>query len=208
MTLAKFTIIGIGTLSRNKFWGETERARSGVATCTLLDAGGKRLIVDPSPAPDLMEPMLFARSGLRPAAIELVFLTHFHGDHRYGLDLFAGKPWLMAAKGIEEWKQRAPKDAELANQFVAAEERLPEGVSLFPSPGHLDGHCSLLCQTKWGRLIVAGDAVMTEEFFDAGEGFQNSVDFSRAARTIEDIKKAADLIVPGHGNYFLNKALP
>jgi glyoxylase-like metal-dependent hydrolase (beta-lactamase superfamily II) len=45
---------------------------------------------------------------------------------------------------------------------------------------------------------------MTEEFFNAEEGFHNSVDFKQASETIRNIKEFADLVIPGHGNYFLN----
>ena len=55
--LVQFVIINIGTLSMNKFWGETERLRSPSATCTLLQAGGTRLLVDPSPEPATQEPI-------------------------------------------------------------------------------------------------------------------------------------------------------
>jgi hypothetical protein len=54
--------------------------------------------------------------------------------------------------------------------------------------------------TRWGTLIVAGDAVMTQDFFDAEEGFHNCVDFELAARTIHTIKARADWVIPGHGN--------
>ena len=62
-----------------------------------------------------------------------------------------------------------------------------------------------LVNTKWGCLIVAGDAVMTEDFFAAEEGFHNSVDFKQAAETIRRIKNAADIVIPGHGNLILNQ---
>jgi glyoxylase-like metal-dependent hydrolase (beta-lactamase superfamily II) len=65
-------------------------------------------------------------------------------------------------------------------------------------------HCSLLVKTKWGRLIVTGDAAMTDDFFQAEEGFHNSVDFEQATKTIREIKNTADLIIPGHGNFILN----
>lgn len=203
METARVTVINIGALSMNRFWNETERVRSPSATCTLLEVGGQRVIVDPSPGADLLEPMLFACAGLRPENMDLVFLTHFHGDHHFGLHLFPGKPWLMSSTGLTDWKERSPNESEFIDRFSPAEERLPQGISLFPSPGHTRGHCSLLVKTKAGDLIVAGDAVMTEDFLEAEEGFHNSVDFGQATETIRRIKQAAQLVIPGHGNFCL-----
>jgi glyoxylase-like metal-dependent hydrolase (beta-lactamase superfamily II) len=200
----QFTIVNIGTLSANKFWHETARVREPTATCTLLETGGRRLLVDPSPEPELLEPMLFARTGLRPGDVDLVFMTHFHGDHRFGLSLFAGKPWLMASAGLAEWGERSPQEAGLIGHVQPAEGRLPEGIDLLPTPGHTMGHHSLIAGTRWGTLVVSGDAVMTGEFFEAEEGYRNSTDFERAAETIRSIKRAAALVIPGHGNVILN----
>jgi glyoxylase-like metal-dependent hydrolase (beta-lactamase superfamily II) len=199
----KFTIVNIGTLSMNKFWGETERVRSATATCVLLETQGRRLLVDPSPDADVLKPMFFDRTGLRPADVDAVFLTHFHGDHRYGLELFGDASWLMADPGLREWQARSPQDCNLIERFVPAEGRLPSGVHLFPSPGHTLGHCGLLIGTRWGQLIVAGDAVMTQDFFDAQEGFHNCVDFELAAQTIRAIKERAGWVIPGHGNLIM-----
>lgn len=201
----RFTVVNIGSLSMNKFWGETEPVRSGTATCTLLQAGDVRLLVDPSPGPELLEPKLFACTGQRPADVDMVFLTHWHGDHRYGLGLFEGKPWLMAEQALAEWQERRPEDAELCARVQAAEGQLPAGIELFPTPGHTPGHCSLLVDTHWGPLVVAGDAAMTTEFFAAEQGYHNSIDFAQAAETIRAIKRTARLAIPGHGNVFLNE---
>jgi glyoxylase-like metal-dependent hydrolase (beta-lactamase superfamily II) len=204
MRANRFTIVNIGCLSMNKYWGETQRLREPSATCTLLESGTLRLLVDPSPAPERLEPLLFATTGLRPAAIDAVFVTHCHGDHRFGLELFAGKPWFMAARELSEWRASAPADAALIARFLPAEEHLPEGVRLLPTPGHTRGHHSLMLTTAGGCVIAAGDAVMTRDFFDADDGFHNSVDFAQVARTIQEIRQAADVVIPGHGNYFVN----
>jgi glyoxylase-like metal-dependent hydrolase (beta-lactamase superfamily II) len=207
MPVAKVTIVNIGTVSMNKFWGERERVRSATATCTLVEVGGRRLLVDPSPHPDTLEPMLFARTGLRPAQIDTIFVTHFHGDHRYGLELFPGAAWLMAEAGLKEWRESSPQDASWVDRFVEAEGHLPDGVSLFASPGHTYGHHSLLAEADWGNTIVSGDAVMSYDWFRAQEGYHNCVDFGLARETIQRIGMAADLVIPGHGNWFLTGSL-
>jgi glyoxylase-like metal-dependent hydrolase (beta-lactamase superfamily II) len=204
MPAVKFTVVNIGTLSMNKFWGETERVRLPTATCTLLQTTTGRVLVDPSPGPELLEPQLFACTGLRPADVDAVFVTHWHGDHRFGLTMFEDRPWLMAAQGLAEWRQQRPADVELFERFEPAEGRLPAGIELFSTPGHTLGHCSLLVDTQWGPLIVCGDAVMTPEYCEAEEGYHNSIDFAQAADTIRAIKRAAKLIIPGHGNVILN----
>jgi glyoxylase-like metal-dependent hydrolase (beta-lactamase superfamily II) len=199
----RFTIVNIGTLSMNKFWDETERKRSPSATCTLLDIDGLHLLVDPSPYPEQLEQRLFATTGMRLVNIDMVFVTHYHADHRFGLELFAGKPWFMAFNALVEWRQTSPQDASLISQFAPIEGHLPPGVSLLPTPGHTIAHHSLVVDTANERLVVAGDAVMTSDYFDVGEGFHNSVDFQQAHATIMHIRQIADIVIPGHGNYFL-----
>lgn len=203
--MSTFRIINIGTLSRNKFWGETERMRDEIsATCTLLDVGGHRVLVDPSPRREALEMLLFSRAGLRPDAIDTIYVTHWHGDHLFGLRLFEHATWLMAADGIAEWRERAPDYRHLADRFVPAEGALPEGLELFPAPGHTPTLAALKTETPWGSLIVAGDAVMNREYYEAEEGYFNSIDFDQAAETVRRIKAASDLVIPGHDSLLLN----
>ena len=193
------TIINTGTLSMNRYWGETERLREPSATCTLIEAGGVTLLVDPSPQPKALSAMLFAARGIKPGDVDMVFLTHFHGDHRFGLDLFPQARAYMAQRGIEEWTAGASAaEAALIDRFGAAEGNLPRGVELLATPGHTMAHHSLAVGTDRGRLLVAGDAVMTRDFLREETGFHNSVDFARATDTIRGIKASFDLIIPGH----------
>ena len=108
---------------------------------------------------------------------------------------------------IEELPARslAGPDDRLHGSFVATEGRLPEGVGLLPSPGHTQGHHSLVVASPAGTVVIAGDAVMTRDFFSVEEGFHNSVAFEQASETIVRIKGLADLVVPGHDNVIVNR---
>ena len=71
----QFTIINLGTLSMNKFWGETERVRPATATCVLLESEGRRLLVDPSPGPDERRPVpRFPENPPRPKIADRPYL--------------------------------------------------------------------------------------------------------------------------------------
>lgn len=199
-----FTIINIGTLSMNKYWGEEKRLRQPTATCTLLQTEKVNLLVDPSPHPQDLDKLLFANSGLTPEKIDIVFVTHFHGDHLFGLELFPDAQWLMAQAGLEEWLTASRGKQNQIRKFLEAEGHLPNDFELLPSPGHTFGLHSLSVITRWGLLVVAGDAVMTRDHFNHEEGHTNSVDFKLATESVREIKKTASLVIPGHGNLILN----
>ena len=199
-----YTIVNIGTLSINKYWGEKQRLRQTSATCTLLRTKQKNVLIDPSPYPQELEKMLFANTGLTPDKIDIVFATHFHGDHLFGLELFPDAIWLMAQVGLDEWLMASRGKQTQIHKFKSAEGNLPEEIHLLSSPGHTFGLHSLVMETQWGDLVVAGDAVMTVDYFEQEEGYSNSVDYNLATETIQDIKKTAALVIPGHGNVILN----
>jgi glyoxylase-like metal-dependent hydrolase (beta-lactamase superfamily II) len=71
-------------------------------------------------------------------------------------------------------------------------------------PGHTKGTTGMFFDTEDGRVCVCGDAAMTRDFFNSRLGYYNSVDFDLASVSIKKIAESADLVVPGHDNYFLN----
>lgn len=79
------------------------------------------------------------------------------------------------------------------------------GITVVPTPGHTLGHASLLLESEGLRVVVAGDAVMTRDFFRSRDYYFNTVDPSAAVTSIETISRVADVVVPGHDNYFLNR---
>src|SRR5579884_2735020 len=174
----EWSILTIGHLSMNKFWGETERRRGPLCTSTLLHTPDGLLIVDPSAHPPQIADLLNDQAGIRPEDVGYVFLTHFHGDHRFGLEAFPRATWWMADTEIRYWRERAgPADQALLDRIVAAGDSPLPGLRTLHTPGHTPGLTSLLFTWRGKRVAVAGDAVMTEDFFRARDGYHNSTDF-------------------------------
>ena len=86
--LMEFTVISIGTLSKNPLWQERSAVRTSHSTTTLIRSAGAVILVDPSLPAQILEARLFERTGLKPEAITHVFLTNLKPVHRRGLDLF------------------------------------------------------------------------------------------------------------------------
>ena len=201
----RWDIVTIGNISRNRYWGEGDDKayRSAICTCTLLTLeDGKRVLVDPSLADEAaMRTELGRRTGVLPEDITAVFLTHEHGDHHFGLKHFAHARWLAAppvAEALGTGGQYGDKKVE------AVEGRLFDALDVVPTPGHTLSHHSLRFDCEGQAVIIAADAAMTRDFWRDRRGYFNSADQELATRTIEHLMTLADVVVPGHDNYFLN----
>jgi glyoxylase-like metal-dependent hydrolase (beta-lactamase superfamily II) len=210
MSDIRWDVLTIGHLSRNKFWGESDdRAyRAPRCTTTLIRAGQRTIIVDPGCPSDEMIAVLDQRAGLTAAAIDTVFLTHFHGDHRVGIGAFPHARWQMAAQEIALWDAElaadSPDRAVLA-RIEPATDVLAPGLALLQTSGHTLGHTSLVFSSDGLRVVVAGDAVMTRDFFLACDYYFNTVDATAAVQSLNAIAALAEVVVPGHDNVFLNQ---
>ncbi len=198
----RWDIITIGNLSRNRYWGESEQQayRPALCTCTLIRGDGLTLIVDPSIA-DLkqMATELDRRTGLNLDAINMAFITHAHGDHHAGLRHFAKARWFSSPSVA----QAINSTAQYPRPVEPAGASLGNDIALLPTPGHTLDHHSLRFTCDGKSIVIAGDAVMTRDFFTDRRGFHNSADFAVASATITRLSTIADLIIPGHDNYFL-----
>ena len=214
-------IISIGTLSRNRLWGETDVVRTPHATTTLVRAGGKVILVDPGLPPQALAARLNERTGLPPDAIDTVFLTNGRPSHRAGLSLFPGATVLvhelerdaevarlsaLIADAPEEDLDRAYLQRELAviESLRPADDRLADGVDLFPLFGYTPGQSGLLVSTVLTTTLIAGDAVVTLDHFLAGQVLPDSYDVKGAQESMAEVYEIADLVVPGHDNWFVN----
>jgi glyoxylase-like metal-dependent hydrolase (beta-lactamase superfamily II) len=198
----RWDVVTIGNLSRNRYWGEPDArgVRAVVCTCTLVSGDGFRLLVDPSVADaEQMARELDRRTGLKPREVTAAFVTHEHWDHYAGLAHFTEARWL-ASPGVAEILNKSGK---LPRPVEAVTGRLFDAVDVVPTPGHTNAHHSLRFDCEELSVVTAGDAVATRDFFRDRRGFYNAVDFEQSARTMDKLAAMADIIVPGHDNYFL-----
>lgn len=90
----------------------------------------------------------------------------------------------------------------LAARIEPAHEEVIPGARLIALPGHTLGLAGLLFDTPEGTVAIAGDSVMTRDFFLHRQGYFNSAGQEASARSIDCLAACARWIVPGHGNYF------
>ena len=205
--IRRWDVITLGNLSRNRYWGESDAqgVRSAICTCTVVQGAGFRLIVDPSlSGADEMAKELDRRTGLKPRDITAVFVTHEHGDHWFGLAHFPEARWLAAPEVAAALNQtnKLPKPVE------AMTGRLFDALDVLPTPGHTLSHHSLRFDCDGLSAVLAGDAVPTLDFWHERRGYFNCVDFELSTKTMNQIAGLADLVVPGHDNWFLNLTVP
>ena len=206
----RWDVLTIGHLSRNRYWGEADdRAyREPLCTSTLLRSAGHTVVVDPGLSPEEMLRVLDRRAGLAPDSVDIVFLTHFHGDHRVGLAAFPNAVWCMPSAEIELAETLlvfGSPDRQVLDLIRPAGPELIPGIRVIATPGHSVGHASLAFESEGMRVVVAGDAAMTRDFFRHDDYYFNTVDPEAAVASIATVAREADVVVPGHDNYFLNR---
>jgi N-acyl homoserine lactone hydrolase len=108
-----------------------------------------------------------AERGISLADVTAVANCHLHADHGGQNWRFGGRPifvqrqeWAMVHEPdytVVEWVD-APG---LAYEVFDGELAVASGLRLVPTPGHVLGHQSLVVETRQGRVVIAGQAVLT-----------------------------------------------
>ena len=216
-----FRIISIGAVSVHELWEKQGAARTAHATTTLVRSGDRRILVDPGLPPQVVAARLGERAGLAPDDISDVFLTSFRPAHRWGLGAFPNARWLIGeaereAVGrslVERFQDDEDEDARrmlgediaILKRFQAAPDRLAPHVDLFPLLGYTPGTCGLLLSFPGSTVVVAGDAVATQEHLEQGRVQRGAYDVEQAQESFREVVEIADYIVPGHDNVLVNQ---
>lgn len=162
--------------------------------CFLIDTGDHRILVDTG-AGELFGPgsgglvTAMRAAGYEPASIDVILLTHIHGDHSGGLSI-RGQPvfpnavvrvdrrdpeyWLSVAAEAAApaaLKQTFKQSHQTVDPYVQAGRLQPfdgrtvlySGISSVPEYGHTPGHSGYLIESKGQRLLLWGDIIHSAE---------------------------------------------
>lgn len=192
----------------------------------LIDGGEQLVLVDSGLGLDEGFEQLVANisgHGFNPEDIDVVALTHYHGDHaggasraqeEFGAQLAIHRD---AASGLETGDEevtglRAARDAGVFPESVhlmpcTVQLRLEDGdeipigpgrLRFVPTPGHCQGHGSYLLNGLGDPALFTGDAI-----FWAGKILLQAVPDCDLQASIESLRRLALLefegFYPGHG---------
>ena len=109
--------------------------------------------------------------------------------------------WCVGAIGAAELLNKSGKLARRVEPVVG---QLFGTVEVVPTPGHTPSHHSLRFDCDGLSVFAAADAIATHDFFRDRQNFYNAADPKQGVATMNKIAELADLIIPGHDNYFVS----
>lgn len=105
-----------------------------------------------------------ASVGVALGDVAIVVNCHLHFDHIGGNPQFAGRPILCQRTELEtaragDYTVDALVDFDSARyELLDGEAEVAPGVHVLPTPGHVDGHQSVLLRCDDGTVVLAGQS--------------------------------------------------
>lgn len=181
---------------------ETDSGWLATSTTTLIEDGGRRIIVDPGINKKLLLEKLKDES-FSTKDIDMVFMTHYHPDHILLVSLFENATFHDGSTIYEN---------DLETEF---DGNIPgTDIKVIATPGHAHEHASLVFESEEGTVVIAADVFwwMTNEeqvtdnydlLMNKKDPFTKDLDALISSR--KKVLEIADVIIPGHGKVFVNK---
>lgn len=161
--------------------------------------------------------------GYEQKDISKVILTHLHLDHFDGLSFFDETPILVHDK---EWKNPSFALPSLYPEWFVPEKvklninrknkfegitNLTESkeIAMIHTPGHTNGHCSVLIKTKDIHYLLAGDVTYNQTQLIKNINAGGHQSFKKSRNTFKKIKEYGRennlIYLPSHDNNSLNR---
>lgn len=186
------------------FPGKSSFGFLGWSSAVLIKSQGKNILFDTGNIG--MRRMLLAKlaeHGVSPQDIDYVILSHLHFDHSINIPLFTKAVFLFSKRELEYDDGLKPEGIEKylsdpsRSMLLDEEKEIFEDISFINTPGHSPGCISLIVKTDEDSYVLAADAVknITELKQEKPDMTMN---MSQSVVSIQKIKKAGALIIPGH----------
>jgi N-acyl homoserine lactone hydrolase len=141
--------------------------------------------------------------GVRPVDIDYLVLSHYHWDHIGNANEFAGAMWLVYKGDRDQMFSKEARAYAWFNQYSALEKSrttvlkgdhdvFGDGtVVVIATPGHTEGHCSLLVRLKnTGPVVLSGDLYHYAE----ERGLNRLPEEEKTTGTVESRQKVEELL--------------
>jgi glyoxylase-like metal-dependent hydrolase (beta-lactamase superfamily II) len=141
--------------------------------------------------------------GVTPANVNYLVLSHYHWDHIGNAGDFAGSTWLVYQGDRDQMFASAARAYPWFNHYAALEHSRTTILSgdydvfgdgtvvVLATPGHTEGHCSLLVRLKnTGPVVLSGDLYHYPEERE----LNRMPDEEKTAGTVESRKKIEELL--------------
>ena len=141
--------------------------------------------------------------GVRAADINYLVLSHYHWDHIGNAGDFAGSNWLVYKGDRDQMFSSAARAYPWFGQYSALEKSTTTLLSgdhdvfgdgtvvVLATPGHTEGHCSLLVRLKnTGPVVLSGDLYHYAEERD----LNRMPEEERTTGTVESRQKIEELL--------------
>ncbi|MCQ2056472.1 MAG: MBL fold metallo-hydrolase [archaeon] len=183
-------ILVVGSLTKDKN-GEILNAYS---TSTLVRTKDEIIVVDTSSYDKrLVILSSLEHIGVSAKDVSVVILTHSHTDHTSNNDIFPNARILVHAG-----ENNNIPHAEIIEKDII----LTEGVELKHTPGHTLGSMSVFVNGKNKKYVIAGDAIPLKDNFIRRIPPTLHVCKNLAEESLKMISKYADVVIPGHDQWF------
>jgi N-acyl homoserine lactone hydrolase len=193
----------------------------------------------PDLAPGEDVPSRLRGMGIDPSSIRVVILTHLHVDHASAIADFPDATFVVSAN---EWKAATTglfpfsrgyrrQQYDYAFDFRTVDYDGPAvdsyasfgrtvdlfgdgAIRLASTPGHTEGHQSVLVRLKDRDMVIAGDAIYLERQLEPGADLPGrTVDSHNFRRSLQELRLfhtqyPESVITPGHDAGFYESAPP
>lgn len=170
---------------------------------------------------------VLGKLAIKPEDIEVVVFTHLHWDHCANMKKFTKAQFIVHETELEFARNPIPPyyrsyEAPITGyqapfwgvtfKTIKNEYEVIPGVVVAPTPGHSPGHQSVIVETKAGRVVAAGDAVMNSQSLTGDPAnhlrfnvIGRFINMKDAWNSLEKLANIGGTILPGHDYCVFNR---